>query len=563
MALNKPIPCGPCQEGKVNTKADIWCYNCDEGLCSTCSGQHKKFKGTRDHKTIDIKSYKPSIGAIKTECNIHGQQLKMYCPSHLMPCCDECISTNHSKCTEIKSLANVVEKTNTDQSKQSLEKQINSINHFLEKLVTNKSKNITRGEREYESIHNFVVKIRKEINSHLTRLEKKLCNEAETILNQVKSEASDFITEIKGKQKNLKKMQEHLHTVIPHSSKLQSFLGLHQIEQQVHQCQRYVDDLEDDDRAKEFNIKMKENDEIGKILRKSESLECLGEIMVVRTETALDRETSVKRKAQVELQQQSNINNMTMKIETKIEINMEKDISDMICLMDGRVIVVDQWFKVNLLTSDGKLQKQLPIPGEAFRVTQINQNTIAITYPREKAIKILNMENDTVTKVITLHKACYGLSFSNDSLAVGLSDDEICITDLEGNTLKSIQVECKEFKDYLCNLVYCNDRVIYSDCVSNAVYCYDESGKQIWQYTQDLLGPYGLCTDTYGNIIVADYDSDRIVVISKDGQDSKVLISEEDELEHPGCVCFKHNESSGFICDENGTYLAKFHLSSG
>ncbi|CAG2226944.1 unnamed protein product [Mytilus edulis] len=537
MASSKPIPCGPCQEGKVNTKADIWCYNCDEGLCSTCSGHHKRSNGTRDHKTIDIKNYKPSIGAINTECDKHGQQLNLYCPNHLMPCCDECISTNHSKCTGIKSLVGVVEKTNTDQSKQSLEKQINSINHFLEKLVTNKSKNIARGEREYESIQDFVVKIRKEINSHLTRLEKKLCNEAETILNQVKSEATDFITEIKGKQKNLKKMQEHLHTVIPHTSKLQSFLGLHQIEQQVHQCQRYVDDLEDDERTKEFSIKMKQNDEIGKILRKSESLESLGEIMVVRTKLVLNRETSVRREAQVESQEQSNINNMTMNIETKIEINMKKVISDMICLMDGRVIVVESGGKVNLLTSDGKLQKQLPIPGEAWSVTQINQNTIAITYPKEKAIKIFNMENETVTKVITLDKQCWGLSFYNNSLAVGLSDndddDEIRIIDLEGNTLKSIPVESES---YLLNLVYCNDRVIYSDNNGNAVYCVDGS---------------------------ADHGSNRIIVISKDGQNSKVLISEEDGLVEPRCICFKHNESSGFICDFNGTYLAKFHLSSG
>ncbi|XP_063416314.1 uncharacterized protein LOC134697956 [Mytilus trossulus] len=561
MASSKPIPCGPCQKGKVNTKADIWCYNCDEGLCSTCSGHHKRSNGTRDHKTIDIKSYKPSIQAINTECDIHSQQLKRYCPSHLMPCCDQCISTNHSKCTEIESLVGVVEKTNTDQSKQSLEKQINSINNFLEKLVTNKSKNIARGEREYESIQDFVVKIRKEMNSHLTRLEKKLCNEAETILNQVKSEASDFITDIKGKQKNLKKMQDQLHAVLPHASKLQSFLSVHQIEQQVHQCQRYVDDLEDDERAKEFSIKMKQNDEISKILKKSESLESLGEIMVVKTETDLTIETSLRRKAQVESREQSNINNMTMNIETKIEINMESEkyINDMICLMDGRVIVVGMKGKVNLLTCDGKLQKQLPIPGKAYCVTQINQNTIAITYPKEKAIKIINMENKTVTKVITLDKQCYGLSFSN-SLAVGLSNDEIRIIDLEGNTPKSIPVESESD---LKNLVYCNDRVIYSDYHGNAVNCVDESGKQIWRYTQDLTGPRGLCIDTYGNIIVADHESDRIIVISKDGQNSKVLIGEEDGLVEPQCICFTQNESSGFICDFNGTYLAKFNLSVG
>ncbi|XP_063415894.1 uncharacterized protein LOC134697540 [Mytilus trossulus] len=558
MASSKPIPCGPCQEVKVNTKADIWCYNCDEGLCSTCSGHHKRIKSSRDHKTIDIKSYKPSIQAIKTECDKHGQQLNLYCPSHLIPCCDECISTSHLKCTGIKSLASVVEKTKIEETKDSVEKDINSILHLLDKMVNNKSTNIKTGEQQCEGIKESIVKIRQKINKYLDCLEKKLCKEIDNIKSQEISTARDFISEVERKKKKVKEMKEYLHAVTTKTSKLQSFLGLHQIEQQVHQCQRYVEDLEKDDRAKEFEMKMKQNDEIEKILKKLESLEYLGDVMVVRTETGFSRETSVRRKAQVESREQSNINNMTMNIETKIEINIKKEISDMICLMDGRVIEVELWGKVNLFTSDGELQKQLPIPHGAYSVTQINQNTIAITYTDKKAIKIFNMENEKVTKVIKLGKDCYGLSFYNNSLAVGLGRDEICIVDLKGNTLKSIQVESKSV---LLNLAYCNDRVIYSEWKGKAVYCYDESGKQIWQYTQDLSGPRGLCIDTYGNIIVADHESDRIIVISKDGQNSKVLIGEEDGLEDPKYICFKHNESAGLICDNRGTYMAKFNLS--
>ncbi|XP_071128379.1 tripartite motif-containing protein 2-like [Mytilus edulis] len=559
MASSKPILCGPCHKGEVTTKADIWCYNCDEGLCSTCLSHHKRFRATCDHKTIDIKSYKPSIQAIKTECDKHGQQLNLYCPGHLMPCCDECISTVHSKCTGIKSLAGVVDKTKIEKSKETVETDIHSILNVLETIINNKSKNIKTGENQCVSIKQSIKGIRQEINKHLDHLEKKLCQKTDTIWNQEKSTATDFISEIEAKKKNLKEMKEHLQTVTTHTSKLQSFLGVHQIDQQVHQCQRYVEDLENDERTKEVDIKMKQNDEIEKILSKLESLESLGEVIVIKTEVAMKLEISVGTEPQVELHEQSNINSMTMNIETKIEINIKKFINDMICLMDGRVIVVEWKGEVNLFTSDGKLQKQLPIPGRAWNVTQINQNTIAITYTEEKAIKTFNMENKTVTKVITLDKDCWGLSFSNGSMAVGLYGDvEIRIIDLEGNTLKSIQVECK---DYLRNLVYCNDRVIYSDCVGKAVYCVDESSKQIWQYTQDLTGPKGLCTDTYGNIIVADYYSDRIIVISKDGQDSKVLISKEDGLKDPKCICFKHNESSGFICDSRSTYLAKFNLS--
>ncbi|XP_071150768.1 uncharacterized protein [Mytilus edulis] len=560
MASSKPIPCGPCQEGKVKTKADIWCYNCDEGLCSTCSDHHKRIKSSRDHKTIDIKSYKPSIQAIKTECDNHGQQLNLYCPSHLMPCCDECISTNHSNCIGIKSLAGVVEKTKIQKSKESVEKDINSILHLLDKVVNNKSTNIKTGEQQCEGIKKSFHKIREKINKHLDHLEKKLCQETNDLWDQEKSTARDFISECKEEKTKLKKIQEHLHRIETHTSKLHSFLGIHQLEQQVHQYQQYVENLEKDNRTKAFDIKLKQNHEIETILKKLRSLESLGDVTVDKTETDLNRETSVRRKAQVESRVQSNINNMTMNIETKIEIHINKDISDMICLMDGRVIVVEELGKVNLFTSDGKLQKQLPIPGGAWSATQINQNTIAITYPQETAIKIFNMENDTVTKVITLDKDCWGLSFYNNSLAVGLSSNEIRIIDLEGNTQKSIQVERKSDLEYI---VYCNDRVIYSDDDGEAVYCYDESGKQIWRYTQDLTGPWGLCTDTYGNIIVVDCESNRIIVISRDGQDSKVLISKEDELEYPYCICFKHNESLGFICNFKGTYLAKFNLSSG
>ncbi|XP_076075673.1 uncharacterized protein LOC143046405 [Mytilus galloprovincialis] len=491
------------------------------------------------------------------ECDKHGQDLILYCPSHLLPCCDKCISSSHSKCTGIKSLAGVVEKTKIEKSKENVETDINSILSFLEKLINHKSKNLKTGENNYQGIHKSIKVMRQEINKHLDHLEKKLCQEADTIWNQEKSKANDFLDEIEGKKTNLKEMKKQLLTVTSQTSKLQTFLGVHKIEQQVHQCQRYVEDLEKDERTKEVDIKMKQNGEIENILKK---LEPLGEVMIVKTEVAMKIEISVGTEPQVPLQEQSNINSMTMDIETKIKINMGKGISDMLCLMDGRVIVVERYGKVNLLTSDGKLQKQLPIPDGAWSVTQINQNTIAITYPNEEAIKIFNMENETVTKVITLDKRCWGLSFSNNSLAVGLFNDEIRIIDLEGITLKSIQVESKS---YLWYLVYCNDRVIYSDLRGQAVYCYDGSGKQIWRYTQDLSQPKGLCTDTYGNIIVADFNSNRIIVISKDGQNSKVLISKEYGLKDPECICFKHNQSSGFICDYYGTKLAKFNLSNG
>ncbi|CAG2194002.1 unnamed protein product [Mytilus edulis] len=270
------------------------------------------------------------------------------------------------------------------------------------------------------------------MNKYLDYMMEKFSKEIDHLLDTEKSAAKDFISEVKGKTKTLKEIKEHLHTVTTNSSKLYSVLGVHQIEQQIYQCQQYVDDLENDDRAKEFYITMTQNDEIKNIVDQLGSLKSI-EVTVVKTESSLNKVPRVRMKAEEELQKQFDINNMTMNIQASIEVNIGI-IRDMVCLMDGKVIiVVDEVDKVDLFNSDGKLEKQLPLSGDAWNVTQINQNTIAITYPRETAIKIFNMENETVTTVITLDKVCKGLSFSNNSLAVGLNvndDREIRIIDL-------------------------------------------------------------------------------------------------------------------------------------
>ncbi|XP_052102886.1 uncharacterized protein LOC127736392 isoform X3 [Mytilus californianus] len=504
MASSKPIPCGPCQEGNESTKAEFWCHNCEEGLCSTCSGHHKRSKLSRDHKNIDIKSCKPSIQAIIIECDKHGLQLNLYCSSHLMPCCDQCISTSHSKCTGIKSLRSVVEKTKVEKSKASVDKA--EIHMNREPSVRVAKTEVPMNREPSVRVAKTEVPMNREPSVRVAKTEVPMNREPS--MRVAKTEVA----------MNREPSVRVAKTEVPMNR-------------------------EPSVRVAKTEVPMNREPSV----------------RVAKTEVPMNRETSVRGKAQVESREQSNINNMAMNIETKIKIKL-RNVTDMICLMDGRIIVVDKNGKVNPLTSDGKLKKKLPIPGEAWSVTQINQNTIAITFPTEKAIRIFNMENKTVTKVITFDKECRGLSFSNNSLAVGLSNDEIHIIDLEGNTLKLIQVPSGS---YLEHLVYCNDRVTYSDFNGNVVYCYDESGKQIWQYQQDLSAPKGLCTDTYGNIIVVDYRSYRIIVISKDGQNSRVLISEEDGLWLPRCFCFKHNESSGFIYDTDSIYKVKSNLSSG
>lgn len=140
-------------------------------------------------------------------------------------------------------------------------------------------------------------------------MEKKFSKEIDNLLDTEKSAAKDFISEVKEKKKTLNELKEHLHTVTTYSSKIYSVLGVHQIEQQIYQCQQYVDDLENDDRAKEFYITMTQNDEIKNIVDQLGSLKSIGEVTVVKTESGLNKVPRVRMKAEVELQKQFDINN--------------------------------------------------------------------------------------------------------------------------------------------------------------------------------------------------------------------------------------------------------------
>ncbi|CAG2217580.1 unnamed protein product [Mytilus edulis] len=204
MESSKPVRCGPCKQNKVSTTADNWCYNCDEGLCLTCSSHHKRGNSTGDHKTIDIQTYKRNkhhVSSVKTECDAHGEHINLYCPSHLLPCCHECISSHHSKCTGIERLSRVVDETKIENSKESVDNEITSILHFFNKMANEKSKNITKGEHQYESIKESIRKTRRVINRHLEQLEKILCKEADTTWDLDKSELKGFISEIEEKKR--------------------------------------------------------------------------------------------------------------------------------------------------------------------------------------------------------------------------------------------------------------------------------------------------------------------------------------------------------------------------
>lgn len=103
-AVDNTIYCGPCESQHLTNVADLWCPNCDEGLCSKCMEYHKVSKSSRVHKTITIENLTTLpdfVRNIDHLCSSHDNALELYCSVNEETCCADCVSFEHFECPGI------------------------------------------------------------------------------------------------------------------------------------------------------------------------------------------------------------------------------------------------------------------------------------------------------------------------------------------------------------------------------------------------------------------------------------------------------------------------------
>jgi hypothetical protein len=74
---SSPSFCGICDIRHISNPSDVWCPDCDEGLCTECLDHHSLVKSSRKHTTIPIAEYQklPSyVLEIKPEVSFVSSQ---------------------------------------------------------------------------------------------------------------------------------------------------------------------------------------------------------------------------------------------------------------------------------------------------------------------------------------------------------------------------------------------------------------------------------------------------------------------------------------------------------
>jgi hypothetical protein len=72
-----PSFCGICDIRHISKPSEMWCPDCEEGICTECKEYHSLAKPCRNHTTIPIEEYQkiPSfVLEIKEHCDEHHEK---------------------------------------------------------------------------------------------------------------------------------------------------------------------------------------------------------------------------------------------------------------------------------------------------------------------------------------------------------------------------------------------------------------------------------------------------------------------------------------------------------
>jgi hypothetical protein len=82
---SSPSFCGMCDGRHIVKPSEVWCSDCEEGICTECLEQHRLAKPCRNHSTIPISEYRKLLSyvlEINEVCNEHHEKFIAYCREH-------------------------------------------------------------------------------------------------------------------------------------------------------------------------------------------------------------------------------------------------------------------------------------------------------------------------------------------------------------------------------------------------------------------------------------------------------------------------------------------------
>ena len=536
-----PSFCGMCDNRHISKPSEVWCPDCEEGLCTECIEYHSSGKLSRGHTTIPIAEYQklPSyVLKIKEHCNEHQEKFNLYCKEHECPCCRICNVKKHSDCKNVAIMEDIIKNVKTSSMFNETKHLIKEMIETIGKIKQNRETNSSSVREQKRIIENEIQELRTKINNHLDRLQENLMTELEEAEIQVTDETRELLVSLSEKQKELTEYQINIVNIKKYASDLQTFIAVKQIEKQVETQDTCLQSLVNSDSLNQTKLSYKIDTGLKNI---TNSIQQFAEVVVESKPCEMVFVRKKDKEAQMmvaELSPTMSVENIQLNLKQKIYAKVT-NIRGCSLLPDGRMAfscVVSSTVRFinkegNELFHIGK-DKTGSTTYDTVYIKDTNNLAVSSGDGSNTCITIIDIESQEVMTTISMDANIYGMAVRGRTIYFCSKDKGLKMLNLSDQSVSDIFSSSMSNLDYVATS---GDKLYYTSFNTGAVTCCDLHGTTQWEFKDDcvLQCPTGISVDNDGNVYVVGFGSHNVVVVSPDGQRHRQLLSSKDGMSHP------------------------------
>ena len=551
------IACDPCEYDHISKTAAAYCHECAEYLCEWCKTAHGKVKLTRSHKLLSGKLMPSKRSAGKmldldtVLCSCMKHEVSIYCKEHCILVCVNCRTLHHRRC-KTSDIDEEILSFDVDNTKTTIDN-FNALNKNISTLQESREHDLRTLSLGAENCRDRVKQFREELIAQLDSMEAKSLSDISILETQEQEPIVQQVNICKSAMNRLDDDNRNLQLAIERADTRSIFMCNIQLSHAVTSLTTITEEI-----TKE-------------VYQPHISFECNPAISFAGNQSL----GMVKCNTSRIPQQKGFDDEMSVTAGNKINVKLQSDAEDAFIsgsafLSSGELVLCDyNNDKLKLLDKNLQMKESIDVSGGPWDVAPVDQHQVIVTFPDEQYLQFIQVTPSlALGRTVDLWMTCWGVAVSRESIYISFDVSGACkvgIYDLTGK--QKLMIGPYSFKDgtllfkQLYYIDVYNEKIFVSDVdnTSNTstVYCLESNGNIMHSVSDPLFKLcLGISVDENENLLVCDWESHKVFLITKDGNEVREFLTEKDGLYQPYTTSFRPRDRTLVVtCREHNDIL--------
>ena len=589
------IDCDPCDYNQISKKAAAYCQECEEYLCEPCKTAHEKLKLTRSHKLLSGELMPPKRSARKGAvldtvlCSCVKNEVAIYCKEHDSLVCVNCGLLHHRRC-QTSDIGDISKDFDVDSTEETIDNW-NELNEKITSLHERRETDLSNLSLEAKDCRDRAKQFREELSIKLESMEAKTLSEIDTLETQETKTITQQLDTCKAARNSLDTDRRNLILAKERNDRQSIFVYNIQLSQSVKSLTTITDEITKEVYQPHISfecnpaITFTGDQDLGTVKCHTTRIpqqkgfdvitgdQDLGAVKCHTTRTPQqkgfdvitgDQDLGAVKCHSTRTPQQKGFDEMSVTARNQVNVKVQSDtfdagITGSAFLPSGQLILCDYTNKkLKLLDENLQMKESIDVPGTPWNVAPVNQHQVIVTFPRQHYVQFIQVTPSlALGHTVDLGMECRGVTVSRESIYISFSESgggKIGIYDLTGKKKRIIDQyngkDGKVLNEYPYYIAVSNDEKIFvsgRDLKSSTrtVYCLESSGKVLYtESNPSFTDCRGISVDENENLLVCDWLSHRVFLITKDGKEVREFLTEKDGLSYPRTISFRRSDGT-------------------